>query len=278
MGGKRKMEEDKLSQLYSVLPWPDNPESKAGQEYYETTLGFMKRLIQHPWLEEILSRRKKIRILEVCGGAGYGGVALSRTILNRASSVSLLITDLRKKALARAKKWGTQVIGKRVETLVIDVKKIHTLRRKFDLALMYGLSTPHFNPRELVRLLSSVSDRLEEDGIFVVDEMDRRYTIFLNVGYKWALAEGAEEDRLAVSFHSGYDPSKGTFKRVFIDLARRGTPVTLETFMWGLAEVAAMMWIFFKAVDLVQLRATRHFILGYRPRKILKPQDLKENK
>jgi len=46
---------------------------------------------------------------------------------------------------------------------------------------MYGLSTPHFNPWQLERLFASVAQVLDDKGIFVVDEFDRRYTIFLKI-------------------------------------------------------------------------------------------------
>jgi hypothetical protein len=117
---------------------------------------------------------------------------------------------------------------------------------------------------------------LRDEGIFIVDESDRRYSIFLNTGYKWALSEGENEDKFTVSFHRGYDLLKGTCKRTYIDFTHSTKPATMEVFMWGLAEVAALMWTFFKDVDLVKLRNARHFILGYNPRKILMPKDLKE--
>lgn len=38
---------------------------------------FMEILISHNWIKDIISKKQDIKVLEVCGGAGIGGVALS---------------------------------------------------------------------------------------------------------------------------------------------------------------------------------------------------------
>ncbi len=266
------MDREALERFYGVFPWFDDPRSERGKRYFESTLSSMDKLVSHPWLEG-LSAKGKVKILEVCGGAGFGGVALAKTLLEKGIEVELTVTDLRRGILGKAREWGTEVIGDRIKTVPADAKEVHGLGEKFDLALMYGLSTPHFDPWELVRLLASVGESLGDDGIFVVEEGDRRYRVFLMLGYKWALAEAAEE-KLTVSFHTGYDFRRGTIRRHYLNFADLGKPVEMETFMWGLAEVAAFVWCFFGEVDLLQLRNERHFILGRKPRRAVVPKDL----
>jgi SAM-dependent methyltransferase len=277
MGGDKmkNIESIKLSEFYSMFPWPDDPESPSGQEYFAKTLRFMERLVEHPWIKELLEK-KRVRILEVCCGIGFGGIALSKLLSARNIDVEILLTDLREDALAKAEYFGKKSgIGK-IKTMVIDAREIYKIEDSFDIVLLYGLSTPHFNPWELVKIISSVSFVLNEKGIFVLDESDRRYSVFLNRGYKWVLAEG-DNEKFTVSFHTGYDLKKGTFKRVHINpFGNSIKPVTMETFMWGLAEVGALMWIFFQDVDMVQLEGTRHFIVGYIPRKQIKPDEFKK--
>lgn len=267
---------DRLRRFYSVFPWFDDPESERGREYYQATLGSMEKLLGHPWMER-LSRRKGLTVLEVCGGAGFGGVALARSLGQRGLEVDLTVTDLREEALERAHRWGTQALGREVKTRIADALEVHELGEKYDLILMYGLSTPHFDPWEFTRLLASVGEALKDDGMFVVEESDRRYRIFLMIGYKWALAEAGEE-RLTVSFHTGYDLYRGTMKRHYIDFASESRPVEMETYMWGLAEAGAFLWLFFEEVDFLQLRSERHFILGRKPRRAIKPHALKPPK
>ncbi len=188
--------------------------------------------------------------------------------------MEILITDIRDDALKKAMEWGRKIGIEKMETMVIDAKEIHKINDNFDIALLYGLSTPHFNPWEIVKLFSSASQILDNNGIFVVDESDRRYRIFLSTGYKWSLAEGDGENT-TLSFHSGYDFIKGTVKRTYVNLKKQKI-VAMESFMWSIAEIGALMWIFFNDVDIMHLDNTRHFIIGYKPRKAIKPVYLKK--
>jgi len=118
---------------------------------------------------------------------------------------------------------------------VADAREVRKLGRRFDIAPIYGLSTPHFDPWDIARVFVSVSEVLIGNGIFVIDEADREYTIFLTQGYKEVLVESVSEGRLVASFHAGYDPL-----RVFVVLTKGAEPVTLSTFLRGLAEVASL--------------------------------------
>jgi len=264
-----------LSRFYSIFPWTEDPYSKEGKERFENTLKFMEQLVNHRWLRDLLSKKSVIRVLEICGGTGIGGVALAKILMDKGINVYLLITDLRKAALNIAEKWSLEVLGKGVDTLLIDAREVHKLDSKFDILLLYGLSTPHFNPWDMVKLFTSVSKVLVNDGLFIIDEGDRRYAL-LTQGYKHVLAEYSSEERFVVSFHIGYNLVKGSIKRTYVDLIKQTKPVTMELFMWGLAEVAALTWVFFENVDLVKLERTRHFIIGYKPRRILTPECLSE--
>ena len=121
-----------------------------------------------------------------------------------------------------------------------DAREVRKLGRRFDIAPIYGLSTPHFDPWDIARVFVSVSEVLIGNGIFVIDEADREYTIFLTQGYKEVLVESVSEGRLVASFHAGYDPLRDLCKRVFVVLTKGAEPVTLSTFLRGLAEVASL--------------------------------------
>lgn len=262
-----------LESFYEVFPWPEDPRSLEGRHYVELTREFMGKLLQHPWIDA-WRKRGAVRILEICSGAGFGGITLAQLLNERGVKTELLLTDLRPSVLRKAEEWGGTVLREKFRTLAIDARNVHELGEKFDLILLYGLSTPHFDPWELIQILASVTAVLDDDGVFVVDETDRRYRIFVQLGYKWALAEGGE-DKPTVSFHTGYNLYRGTCQRVYAKLTSGPQPVTMELFMWGLAEVAALMWVFFGEVDLLPLRDVRHFLLATHPRKAISPDDLK---
>jgi ubiquinone/menaquinone biosynthesis C-methylase UbiE len=278
---KTKTQEDKtglsseLSRFYSIFGWPDDPETEAGKRYLEATAESVDRLLKHSLVQRMIAQRRKVRILEICGGTGFGGVALAKALMDKKIRFDLLITDLRKDALKAGQRWGRQILGQDVQIDTADAREVHRLRKKFDLCLMYGLSTPHFNPWDMVRILASVSQALADDGLFAIDEMDRKYQILMVQGYKWAYAEGHDEGKLTLSFHTGYDPVKGSCKRTFLGIKDLANPVTTDILWWGLAEVGAMAWTFFKDVHLLNVRGMRHFLLGSQPRRALKPGDLK---
>ncbi len=266
-----------LEDLYGVIGWVEDPYSDAGRRRFEKALECLKKFVEHSWVKELVESKREVRVLEVCSGTGIGGVALAKTLIDRGVEVHLLITDLRSSALRVASEWGSSVLGVDVDTRVIDARKVHLMGEVFDIVLMFGYSAPHFNPWETVRLLASVSSVLGDKGVFVAEESDRRYNIFLVQGYKHVLPEPSKGEVPIISVHGGYDIVKGTVRRSYIDLTGGKKPVTVETFLWGLAELAAFTWIFFEDVDLTPLdRGTASLIVAREPRRRILPGDLKE--
>ena len=266
---------DHFSQLYSLSTWPKDPGSELGKEYFKATLGFMRTLLKQVWIKKLISRKKTVKILDICGGAGFGGIALTKVLIGKGLNVRLLITDLRQESLDIAQEWGVRVLGKKPDISTIDARAVWRLKKKFDICLMYGLSTTHFTPWDMVRLLASVSHVLPDTGLFVVDEYDRRYSNFITLGYRWAMPVTYDPQELVVSFHTGYDVRKGTCRRAYVNFANPAAPVSTEFFFWSIAELGALMWTFFHDVDLVKLGPLRRMVVGHRPRRVLKPAGLK---
>ncbi len=67
----------KLSKFYKTYIWPDDPLSEWEKKSFKRALKFTEILISHNWIKDIISKKQDIKVLEVCGGAGIGGVALS---------------------------------------------------------------------------------------------------------------------------------------------------------------------------------------------------------
>ena len=201
-----------------------------------------------------------------------GGAALAKILGEWGIETRLLVVDLREDALSRVGEWGVEA-----EVVARDALELHELGVKADIVLMYGHSAPHFDPWDFVRLLASVAQSVRDDGIFVAEEGDRRYAVFLARGYKELLVERAAGDALVVSVHGSYDPVRGTVRRICVDLLERSR-AELEAFLWGLAELAAFAWAFFEDVDLLDLdsRGTRCFVLARRPREKLRREDFEE--
>ena len=146
------------------------------------------------------------------------------------------------------------------------------------MALMYGFSAPHFDPWKMIKVIASVCDSLENDGLFIIQEHDRIYSIFYKVGYKDLVPERIDDERALVSIHAGYDIKRGVFKRAVVDLSKKAPPIIIDAYYWNLAELMALLWIFFKDVDLIKEdgRGTAGIILGFSPRHLLSISDLKK--
>ena len=263
-----------LSRLFRIVPWPEDPYTEEGRRRYEKAKEKFRGLLKHDWLSELVQSRDTVRILDVCGGTGIGGVALAKILREDGKSVELTVLDLRMDALRVAERFGSEELGG-VSVVQSDATRLAELGLRADLCLIYGFSTPHFNPWSMVRLLANLADVLSEDGLLLVEELDRVYTVFYRTGYKEWLPEGVSEDRLFVTIHSGYDFRKGVFKRAAIDLKSGEGPVIHEVHFWGLASLTAMAWIFFEDVDIVEEKGRPWvgFVLARRPRRKLRPAD-----
>ncbi len=223
-------------------------------------------LKNHPFLSEL---PEEPRILDILSGEGIGGVALSKSLDRR---VRLYLLDLREKALEVARRFSREELGEEGEILVHDATRVHEVLKDLDLVLMYGLSTPHFDPWRASLLLASISESLKDDGVLLVEEADRRYWVFYMTGYKDVMAE-FKGDEPILSMHKGYDFKRGTFRRAHFSLLR-GEIAELEVYFWGVADFLSLMWLFFKEVDLHSLDYRRFILLARRPRRKLRPEDL----
>ena len=266
---------DKLiEKLYALDIWPTDPYSEFNQKRFREAIEVFDKLMEHNWLQELL-RKEKIRILEICAGTGIGGVALAKVLMERGVDVELLLTDIREEDLKLGSKWGSDVLGRKIDYAKIDSRKVYELGRRFDIALMYGYSSPHFDPWDMVRLQVSVSECLADNGILIMDEADRIYSIFYQTGYARILSERIDDERALISLHAGYNFRRGIFRRALIDLKDPSKTVLAEVYFWGLAELMAIVWMFFQDVDLYELRRGAGLILGYKPRRKIGVDDLK---
>ena len=274
------MSED-LSRLYRLVRWPEDPWSKEGRARYERALERFRSLREHEWISDVTGRGT-VRVLDLCGGTGIGGVALAKALSEAgAKAVELTVADLRSDALEAAKRFSLEELGKEASTELVDAREVHTLGREFDVALIYGYTTPHFSPWDLSRLMASVSESLADDGVLLIEEQDRQYLIFYRGRYKDWLIEDLGPERLLVSVHKGYDPVRGVFKRASLDLLAREGPVVSEYCLWSLANLMTLSWLFFEDVDFSPHAGRGMYdgiVLARRPRRKIRAEDLRTPK
>ena len=133
-----------------------------------------------------------------------------------------------------------------------------------DIALLFGPSTAHFSPFEMLKLLANVSKALQNDGLVIIEEMDRIYNLLYKVGYKDLLIERSASD-IVLTLHVDYDRKKGMFIRKFIRIYSKYEPLgDLPVFMWSTALTASYAWIFYKNVEIITINNV-DYIVASRP-------------
>ncbi|MCD6368915.1 MAG: class I SAM-dependent methyltransferase [Thermoproteales archaeon] len=166
---------DALEEGYKIALWKDDPWSPEGRERYNSALRKFKRLTEHPWLKNILSK-EKVSLLDLGAGKGIGGVALAKTLKQHGMEVDLTMVDLRKSAVQDGLRFAHEE-GVKAEAFQMNAIEAHKLG-KFDIVLMYGAILTHFDSWNMPRLFASSAKSLKEDGIIVIEEFDRIHRIF----------------------------------------------------------------------------------------------------
>ena len=261
--------EETLERLYQLIGWVEDLSSPEGRRRFDRYLRLLPDLLAHPWIAALLQR--ELRIADVCAGTGLGGIALAKLLAVRGLRCRLTLVDLRSSALDKAKQFAAQEIpGVEVETLKHDVARLHELNRCFDLVLMFGASAAHFNPWQFLGVLTAIAYCLSDDGVLVLEEPDRRYTIAVR-GYRIVMPEKGTD--FGISVHRGYDFRRGTFIRAYVDLLNPSQRVVYPICFWGVAELAAFCWCFFHNVDLLPCnRSNTFFVIAQSPRRLLTPE------
>ncbi len=240
-----------LEKLYKIFGWIEDTESPEGRKRLENSIKKMSRIIAHHRLVELLEKNKRITILDICSGKGIGFISLAKAINQKYSvQLDIIAVDLRRTALDKASEYAERELGIRITKYVYDVTRLWELDLKADIVLLYGFSTPHFNPYDMVKISASVARIIGEEGVFLVEESDRIYNIYQRFGYKWILPEHVDEEKTILSIEAGRDTLKGVNRRLTIDLVS-GERVLSEIRLWDIAGTASILWSFFKHVDII---------------------------
>ncbi len=260
--------EKRLELFYEIFPWAEDIESPEFMRRFDEACRVFSELIDHPWIIEILSGKRIIRILDVCGGVGIAGIALAKVLVDRGFSVDLTVHDVRSSALEKAKSLAKRVLGIDITLLKENALELYRHSISTDVAVLYGLTTSHFNPYELILLTSTIAWFLKPNGVFLVEESDRTYSIFYRAGYRDVLPEYVGEDRVVLTLHSNYNPRTGTFSRLALEVPSMRR-VSIESRFWDIAGVASILWMFFEDVDFKSIRTPYYGVLiAHRPRGI----------
>ncbi len=252
------MTEKELEDLFHLVEWPEDP-YKEGKKRYEKAIENFRKIVNHSFF----NFSNNINIIDLAAGTGIGGIALSKVLKEKGFNIKLYLTDLRENSLLIGKKFSeSEEIPS--EIIKSDIKNVHKLGLKADIALMYGNAHATFSPMDLNIIMAAVSETLNEDGLFIIQGINSFYYVFYERGYKEILPEKVDENKILVSIHSNYDHFNGMFKRYYLDLIS-GKKIGIDIRFWDFAEIIGISKIFFKEVDLIR-DGILGFILAKNPR------------
>ncbi|MGC9103918.1 MAG: class I SAM-dependent methyltransferase, partial [Candidatus Methanodesulfokora sp.] len=238
---------ESLERMYELFRWPEDIRKSSGRKRYEESLKDLAVIAAHDWIKEVLER-ERVRIVDICSGTGIGGIALAKRIAELGKEVELTFVDLRTEALRKAAEFSKAELGLEARTVDMDARKLYELELEADIALLWGLTTPHFSPMDLVRLYGSASMILQKKGVFIVEEADRFYTVCMR-GYKDFLLERYDERGSVFTAHYKHDPLTGYTTRIIL---AEGRSHPMDVYFWDIASSIAFAWFFFRDVDFVQ--------------------------
>ncbi|MGB9895624.1 MAG: methyltransferase domain-containing protein [Thermoproteota archaeon] len=262
---------DELEKLYEVFKWNEDLFDEKGKARYAKVYNEISKVLEHKWIQNLVNSKNRLSVLDLCGGTGIAGIAFSEKLKEIGKNTELTIVDLRKSALEKAKEFGKLVLNAEPNVISQDARKLSELSIVADLVLLWGFTTPHFNPWDLIKVYSSLSKLMNCEGVLVVEESDR-FGGILSTGYRDILGEYYSKDHFVVTIHSSHDVVTGFTERIAVDLITREIS-PMKLYFWDIASSAAMAWMFFYDVDFIQSASSKMngYIVAYRPRKTIDP-------
>jgi len=261
-----------LEALYRLVEWPSTPCTPEGRRKAFEALAAFHRVLDHEWLRAVYEPRRVVRVLDLCSGGGVAGYAMLRALSDRGVEAELVIADARCSLVSEGVECLRRLGVERVDGVCLEASTPPLRGQCFDMALLWGLTTPHFDPWTALRLYAWVSHALRDDGVVLVEEYDRILRL-LSTGYREVSSEPSK--RLVVSVHRGYDLSRSTVIRSFVDL-ETGERVDLELFLWSPALTALVLWTVFRDVDALPsaVASSRVIVVARSPRRRVDAREL----
>lgn len=184
------------------------------------TIAALKQLVPN------LAWDKRMRILDLCSGAGVHGLELARL------GHSVLGVDFLPEMVRLAS--GNVQEGEECAFVTGDVLGYEPSQR-FDLVTWFGNSIAHFNVNDMRSVLRRAGSWLEPNGVLVVEYADAMRML---LQYRPVLVEGesAESGGQVFSIHHRYEAERGSIVRTFVDISASKT-FDVELYLWSPAIV-----------------------------------------
>ncbi|GAB6136263.1 class I SAM-dependent methyltransferase [Thermococcus prieurii] len=242
-----------MEELYRYL-WAsmNHPKSDIAQNRFIGLRSFFNWAVK----EGLFPERRKLRILDLCAGTGIAGGALYETLHEWGYEASLTVVDKRKEDLLLVEDWVSGEVYGAVMDCLDDLRRLG----RFDIALIFGYTMPHFDPFQTAELFRNVARVLESDGVFLLEEMDRFGAFFYRRAYREIVPEVRGEDYTVISLDEGYNPMRGVIRRGYYKLPGWERIGEIETRYWDLAGLAGIGKALFNEARII--RKSEHGVVN----------------
>ncbi|NPA96013.1 MAG: class I SAM-dependent methyltransferase [Crenarchaeota archaeon] len=219
------------------------------------------------------SERGSVDAIDVCCGRGIGAAALVEALRSLGIEPRVTLVDRRREAVEFAESFVRSELRVDTRSAILDAEEVFRVGERFDIAIMAGFSSIHFDPWRMVKLSAAISEILRDDGVFIMEEIDRLYK-YVSRGLKDVSLARIASGRVLIALHEpgDYDPSRGAIKVVLVDVCS-GDMEELEIHPWSIGGIAAMLWTFFQRVSVVE-EGEIGYIVAEKPRRVTRASDI----
>ena len=91
----------KLEGIYSIFSWIEDLDTEEGKERFKETIKVFEEVSKHTWISDLIKSKKKVTLLDICGGTGIGGIAFTKVLEGKGVTVELLLTISGEKLLKK---------------------------------------------------------------------------------------------------------------------------------------------------------------------------------
>jgi len=235
-----------MEELYRYLRTFMDPNSERAQSRFIGLRSFFSWAVK----EELVPYSRKLRILDLCAGTGIAGAALVEALREWGYESKLVLVDRRKEDLLRVEEWLSSETD--VSAAVMDCLDDLTKLGKFDIALIFGYTMPHFDPLQAAELFRNIAGVLEPHGTLLLEELDRFGAFFYRRAYRDIVPEVRGEDYTVISLDEGYNSMRGIIRRGYYKLPGWERIGEIETRYWDLAGLAGIGKALFEEARIVR--------------------------